>query len=258
MKRTHIILSLLLLFALLLTACATVVADPSTDPTETQASTKATQTDPTSTTNSTESSDYTDVTDPSESAVQTETTNPSETVDPDEEFREYILSRTPIPEEEYSYTIVCTPVLDPVGFAYQKLPASYVIDSIESLTPLTPELYNGFYTDDQCPISYDSLCTHYDEEFFRNHILMVVVVEAQNRMLPQIARIDLGIPTVKTAQIIAYVDNTVESPEDPQMYRIFIELPRSYVNFDEDPFYALTDAVDRSYSNNYWVWETAE
>lgn len=58
---------------------------------------------------------------------------------------------------------------------------------------------------------------------------------------------------------ISRADNIVESPEVPQMYRIFIELPRSYLDFEEGRFYSPVSAVTRrSPFENFWVWETSE
>ncbi|MBQ7857154.1 MAG: hypothetical protein IJ351_00770 [Oscillospiraceae bacterium] len=186
------------------------------------------------------------------------TTEPPTTEPPlsrEETIRQILDSRTLIPSAQYKWTVTCTPAVDDRGWGAQKFPHPYAIISYERLqATLASDVYDLTYTDALCKESFTSVAAAYDEAYFEDHILLSFLVVTQQDVLPEVIGVDTGEQTLSSwgefMNIIAYIDNVTDHPTQPQIYRILLELPASYWDYEDEDF--RCDGLDNTSDKVIW------
>lgn len=132
---------------------------------------------------------------------------------------------------------------------------TYAISSYAELQAHIEQMNaDGYYdrnaTCDACPQSFSEIVAQYDENFFKDHVLLKIRMPSLRGAPPTVAKIgiaDMGLR--EPYSMTAYVENVdFESfKEDAQVFSIFVELPRTYEKYLKE-----SSALEKGYIPEIW------
>lgn len=124
-----------------------------------------------------------------------EAVSPKEAEDAIEEesLKKIVATRTVLPESEYTWTVTCTPAIDDRAWQAQSNVTTYVKYSSDSYLWVTGWV-DPSYSDALCPVSAQEQASKYGEAFFKDHVLVVILVYLEKGYLPMVRKVDFGEP----------------------------------------------------------------
>lgn len=176
----------------------------------------------TTVTESTSATEYTEITE------TTEVTQPTEpTLSYKEQFDSYSVST------DFVATACWSKVLMPEAHSSISHCRKFTSGTVDA--SMISEISDGWCssesTSNDCPKSFNELSAKYDEAFFKTHFLFIAMIYSADP--PVIEKILYGEPMFFSNEMIIAYSCTSRVSAPPDVYHVFIEVPRTYLNFTE-------------------------